>query len=141
MIDASWVEAAVGGGLIGLASGGLMLLSGRIAGISGIFHRAIEGDSDGWRGAFLFGLIATGLLWRLLWATPNFDLPSVPGGYIAAIAGGLLVGFGTRMGGGCTSGHGVCGLARLSIRSLTAVLVFMGTGVAVTAVMRHLGVM
>ncbi len=141
MIEASWMEAAAGGGLIGLAAGGMMLLNGRVAGISGIFHRAVEGDPGLWRWAFLFGLIATGFLWRLLWTASGFDFAAVPGGYIVAITGGLLVGFGTRMGGGCTSGHGVCGLARLSIRSLTAVLVFMGTGVAVTAVLRYLKVM
>lgn len=141
MIDASWIEAAVGGGLIGLAAGGMMMLNGRIAGISGILHRVVEGDPGLWRWAFLFGLIATGFLWRLLWTKSGFDFPAVPGGYIGAVTGGLLVGFGTRMGGGCTSGHGVCGLARLSIRSLTAVLVFMGTGVAVTAILRYLNVM
>lgn len=141
MIDASWIEAAVGGGLIGLAAGGMMLLNGRVAGISGIFHRAVEGDPGLWRWTFLFGLIATGFLWRLLWSAPGFDWPTVPGSAVAAIIGGLLVGFGTHLGGGCTSGHGVCGLARLSMRSLTAVLVFMGTGVAVTATLRYLDLM
>ena len=144
MIDSSWIDAAIGGSLIGIASGGLMFLNGRIAGISGIFHRATEGDSEAWRWAFLFGLVVTGLVWRLLWASPGHDLSATVssyGGYIAAIVGGLLVGFGTRMGGGCTSGHGICGLARLSLRSLTAVLVFMATGIAVTAAIRGLGMM
>jgi uncharacterized membrane protein YedE/YeeE len=139
MIDASWLEAGVGGALIGLSAGGMMLLNGRVAGISGIFHRATEGDHGVWRWAFLFGMLISGLAWRLLFAAPGFSFSIAPDSTIAAVTGGLLVGFGTRMGDGCTSGHGICGLARLSSRSLVAVLVFMGTGFAVTAAMRYLG--
>ena len=135
----SWRNAAIGGALIGLASGGLMLLNGRIAGISGIFHRAAEGSREAWRWAFLLGLIVSGLAMRALF--PSDDTASNPSvtGYLTAIIAGLLVGFGTRVGSGCTSGHGICGLARLSLRSLLAVLVFLASGIIVTAVMRLTG--
>ena len=130
-----WKNAAIGGALIGLASGGLMLLNGRIAGISGIFQRAVEGSREPWRWAFLAGLLAAGLASRWL-LTPAVAINADFCSYLAAVAAGLLVGFGTRLGSGCTSGHGICGLARLSPRSLVAVLVFLGTGIAVTALMR-----
>lgn len=144
MLDSNWLawrNAAIGGTLIGLASGGLMLLNGRIAGISGIFHRVAEGSREAWRWAFLLGLIATGLATRWL---PSAAVPDVAattniGSYFVAIGAGLLVGFGTRMGSGCTSGHGICGLARLSPRSLVAVLVFLGSGILMTAAMRLMG--
>ena len=135
----SWRNAAIGGALIGLASGGLMLLNGRIAGISGIFHRAAEGSREAWRWAFLLGLIVSGLAMRAFFSSD--DTASNPNitGYLTAIIAGLLVGFGTRVGSGCTSGHGICGLARLSLRSLVAVLVFLAAGIIVTAVMRLTG--
>lgn len=142
MIETSWINAAIGGALIGLASGGLMLLDGRLAGVSGIFHRVIEGNREYWRWAFLLGLVAAGLaahVWQPSAVAPNSNTNL--SGYLVVILAGLLVGFGTRMGNGCTSGHGVCGLARLSLRSLLAVLVFLGTGMLVTAVMRFSGVM
>ncbi len=140
MIDASWINAAIGGALIGLASGGLMLLDGRLAGVSGIFHRVVEGNREYWRWAFLLGLVAAGLaahFWQAPVVVPAADTSL--SGYSVVILAGLLVGFGTRMGNGCTSGHGVCGLARLSLRSLLAVLVFLGTGMLVTAAMRFSG--
>lgn len=135
----SWRNAAIGGALIGLASGGLMLFNGRIAGISGIFHRAAEGSREAWRWAFLLGLIASGLAMRAFF--PPDETASNPNitAYVTAIVAGLLVGFGTRIGSGCTSGHGICGLARLSLRSLLAVLVFLASGIIVTAVMRLTG--
>ena len=142
MIDASWINAAIGGALIGLASGGLMLLDGRLAGVSGIFHRVAEGNREYWRWAFLLGLVIAGLaahFWQASAVAPTTDTSL--SGYVVVIFAGLLVGFGTRMGNGCTSGHGVCGLARLSPRSLLAVLVFLGTGILVTAAMRFSGVM
>jgi uncharacterized membrane protein YedE/YeeE len=129
------LPALAGGVLIGLASVWLLAANGRIAGISGIFHGlygARPGDF-GWRIAFIAGLFSAGVIWLQLVpaAYPN-DLPLVP----MAVAG-LLVGFGTRLGGGCTSGHGVCGLGRLSLRSLVAVIVFMVMGMVSTFVMRH----
>ena len=126
----------VGGALIGLATASLLLLQGRVAGVSGIVGELVEG-SDGeqrWRIAFLAGLVAGGLL--LQWFLPaSLGLP-VSSGVVLAVAG-LLVGFGTRMSGGCTSGHGVCGNARLAPRSIAATLIFMTVAMLVTFVVRH----
>jgi uncharacterized membrane protein YedE/YeeE len=129
------VSALIGGALIGLAAVLLMLLNGRIAGVSGILGEALTGDDRGWRVAFLVGLAAA----PLLLSTVGRPLPTpwMPSSFAIVVAAGLLVGFGTRLGGGCTSGHGVCGVARLSPRSITATLVFMATAMAVVAVMRH----
>jgi uncharacterized membrane protein YedE/YeeE len=128
------LSALAGGVLIGLASVWLLAANGRIAGISGILHGLFAqppGDR-GWRMAFLAGLLVAGLAWTF-W----FGNISQERNLIAMAAAGLLVGFGTRMGGGCTSGHGVCGLGRLSLRSLVAVMVFMVCGMIATFVMRH----
>ena len=142
MNSQSWINSLLGGALIGLASGGLMLFNGRVAGISGIFHRAVEGSRDTWRWAFLLGLVLTGTVAHQLFPTAMMttSTSSTPNHTALLIAAGLLVGFGTRMGSGCTSGHGICGLARLSPRSLVAVLVFLGTGIAVTLALRLSGV-
>jgi uncharacterized protein len=126
--------------LIGLASVWLLAANGRIAGVSGILHGLVGGMSAQppgdrpWRAAFIAGLIVAGFAWHAL----------VPGGFSPrelnlgwVVLAGALVGFGTRIGGGCTSGHGVCGLGRFSLRSLVAVMVFMATGMAATFVMRH----
>lgn len=127
----NWFPALAGGALIGAAAGLLLLTHGRIAGISGITASALARPSrdNAWRWAFLAGLLATGLVTRLV-------APAMLGGAVRSlpvtILAGLAVGFGTQLGGGCTSGHGVCGLARLSIRSVIAVAVFMATG-AITA--------
>ena len=132
------LAAAVGGVLIGIAAALLVLLQGRIAGISGIvgglLERRAAGDT-GWRIAFVAGLLLAPLLYRLL-----AELPAsrVEAGWGTLVVAGLLVGFGTRLGSGCTSGHGVCGLSRLSPRSLAATLAFMGTGFATVFVARHL---
>lgn len=137
----SWSHAIAGGVMIGLASGGLMMLHGRIAGISGIFNNAIEpgaGSRESWRWAFLGGMLATGLVARMTGLLPPLDQAGT--GLITAIGAGLIIGAGTRMGSGCTSGHGVCGLARLSMRSLVAVLTFVATGMIVTALLRVMGV-
>ncbi len=130
--------ALLGGILIGLASVWLLLSHGRIAGISGIFNGVLmprKGDLS-WRWAFLIGLIAAGFLSQAWFGPVTTARPGFSLGWLAL--SGLLVGFGTRMGSGCTSGHGVCGLGRLSIRSLVAVMVFLATGIATTFVMRHL---
>ena len=130
------VASLLGGILIGLASVWLLAANGRIAGISGILHGLFAqppGDRL-WRALFVAGLIAAGLAWHALVA----PAPVREGfGLGWAAAAGLLVGFGTRVGGGCTSGHGVCGLGRFSLRSLVAVVAFMATGMASTYVMRH----
>jgi hypothetical protein len=132
------VSAAIGGSLIGLSATLLWLTNGRIAGISGIVGSLWSprtGDVA-WRIAFVIGLIASPVLYAAAGGTiPKF---TVPASSVIVIAAGLLVGFGTRLGGGCTSGHGVCGLARLSPRSLTATALFMTTGVATSFVLRHL---
>jgi uncharacterized membrane protein YedE/YeeE len=137
--DFTPLSALVGGGLIGLAAALLWLALGRIAGISGILGQAIRGAGGperAWRLLFLLGLpLGAWLAVQLGWAA----LPSAPPANLAlAIIGGLLVGFGTRLGSGCTSGHGICGLARLSPRALAATLVFMAAGMASVFVLRHL---
>lgn len=139
-----WGAALAGGALIGLASGLLMLWLGRIAGISGIFHGAVEPGSAqpgerAWRVAFVGGLVGAGVLMNLAVPVDPAAVSFLPPGPRAAwlILAGLLVGFGTRLGSGCTSGHGVCGLARLSPRSLSAVLSFMAAGIVTTWVIRH----
>lgn len=127
----SWLLAAVGGVLIGGSAALLMLTQGRIAGISGILGGMLPpmaADRD-WRAAFLFGLLGAGIVGAVI--APQAIGASVRSAPILVIAG-LLVGIGTRLGSGCTSGHGVCGLARLSPRSLVAVVTFMATG-ALTA--------
>ncbi|HKU47371.1 MAG TPA: YeeE/YedE thiosulfate transporter family protein [Burkholderiales bacterium] len=129
------VPALIGGVLIGLASVWLLAANGRIAGVSGILHGLFvqpPGDRM-WRAAFVAGLIAAGFIWHLFSSSPSSSPVSLP---LLATAG-ALVGFGTRMGGGCTSGHGVCGLGRFSLRSLVAVIVFMAAGMAATYMVRH----
>jgi uncharacterized membrane protein YedE/YeeE len=129
--------ALAGGLLIGLAAAVLVLFNGRIAGISGILGgllRPARGDIA-WRAAFLTGLIAAPLAYVLLAPLPEVRIDAGAGTLAAA---GLLVGLGTRYGAGCTSGHGVCGLSRLSPRSLVATLSFMLAGFATVYVVRHL---
>jgi uncharacterized membrane protein YedE/YeeE len=128
------VSAVLGGALIGLASVLLMLLTGRIAGVSGIAAGLIHGDR-GWRLAFIAGLIAAPLLAAL--AGHPTPVPAMPDSWLLIVGAGLLVGFGARLGGGCTSGHGVCGISRLSGRSLAATAIFMATAVAVVTLIRH----
>lgn len=131
------LSASIGGALIGLSAVLLMALNGRIAGISGVLSGATFGEAGdrGWRIMFVIGLIAAPLIYLLFSGKrPDFQMTS---NWPLIVAGGLLVGFGTRLGSGCTSGHGVCGLSRLSIRSLVSVALFMGAGVATVAVMRH----
>ncbi len=130
-------SALAGGALIGLAVAMFLLLNGRIAGISGVVGgllRPARGDV-GWRVAFVAGLIGAPLIY--VFAAP---LPAqrIDAQYGALVLAGLLVGLGTRLGSGCTSGHGVCGLSRLSLRSLVATLAFMGAGFATVFVARHL---
>ena len=139
MTPLSPLAAVAGGVLIGTAAGLLLLLSGRIAGVSGMAARA-SGISEGvtpWNqaAAFVVGLPAGAVLIAALVRQPQIDVTSsVP----LLIVAGLLVGFGTRLGNGCTSGHGVCGLARLSPRSIAATFAFMAAGLAVVFIARHL---
>jgi uncharacterized protein len=129
--------ALAGGLLIGVAAALFVLLNGRIAGISGIVGgllRPARGDI-GWRIAFVAGLIGAPLVYALAGPLPT---PRIDAGTATLALAGLLVGVGTRYGAGCTSGHGVCGLSRLSPRSLVATLAFMGAGFATVFVLRHL---
>ena len=128
------ISALLGGVLIGLASVWLLASQGRIAGVSSMLHGLFSPPDAQWRAWFISGLLFAGLAWQAAGA-PVPLREGFPLGWAAA--GGLLVGFGTRMGGGCTSGHGVCGIARLSARSLVAVLVFMAAGMIATYVTRH----
>ena len=129
------LPAVLGGLLIGLAAVVLYLSIGRIAGISGIFFGALD-EGGTWRWLFLAGIIAgAGLVTWLLPALRVVTRPAPGVGWL--IVAGLLVGWGTRLGSGCTSGHGVCGLGRLAPRSLVAVLVFMTAGIFTASLLRH----
>ncbi len=127
----------LGGLLIGLAAAGFVLVNGRIAGISGILGGLLStGPGDkAWRIAFVGGLLAAPLAWQLFAALPAAHTEA---GWPLLVVAGLLTGIGTRYGSGCTSGHGVCGLSRLSPRSLVATMTFMGAGFATVYVTRHL---
>jgi uncharacterized membrane protein YedE/YeeE len=132
------LQSLIGGLLIGGAVALLLLGRGQIAGISGIFGNLITGESGAghWRAAFIAGLLLAPLL-----ALPfTHALPQVEIGLGAPglIVAGLLVGVGTQLGSGCTSGHGVCGIGNLSLRSLVATLTFMGVGAVTVFVVRHL---
>lgn len=131
------LSAAIGGGLIGLSAVLLMLLTGRFAGISGIFGGLLSFKSDDrdWRIAFIAGLILAPLMAG--WIGHAMPTPKLPASWTVIIGAGLLVGFGTRLGSGCTSGHGICGIARLSSRSIVATVIFMLTAIATVAVTHH----
>jgi uncharacterized protein len=118
-------SALLGGAVIGLAAAVFILACGQVAGISGM----------GWRIAFISGLVVAPLMYSVVATLPAIQ---VDAGYVTLVIAGLLVGFGTRLGGGCTSGHGVCGLSRFSMRSLLATGCFMTAGVATVWVTRHL---
>jgi hypothetical protein len=129
--------ASVAGGLlIGLAAAVFVLFNGRIAGISGILGGLLRPWSGGnlWRVVFLAGMLASPWIYKLFAALPDVVVAADD---LTLVAGGLLVGLGTAYGAGCTSGHGVCGLSRLSPRSLVATLAFMGTGFVTVFVLRH----
>ena len=128
-----------GGILLGVASTFFILVNGRVLGISGILGGLLPpkvGDA-GWRIAFLLGMLAAPLVYGLLAPEGFAKAPRIDASFAAIIAAGVLVGLGTRYGSGCTSGHGVCGLSRLSPRSLVATLAFMGAGFAMVFVVRH----
>jgi uncharacterized protein len=131
-----WTSLA-GGVLIGIAAAMLVLLNGRIAGVSGIVGGLLSPRRGeiAWRLAFVAGMLVAPLLWRLFAASPS---PRIDAGFGLLVAAGLLVGVGTRYGGGCTSGHGICGFSRLSPRSVVATLAFVAAGFATVLVVRHL---
>ena len=150
-----FLQAFLGGGLIGLGAFALMLFNGRIAGISGITFGAIFSQNDGgkdnnsesqkWRWFFILGLVIAPLITSVF----GFSLPDTFSNAFSAssnntvnislmVIGGLLVGFGTNVGSGCTSGHGICGISRLSGRSITATCVFMVSAIITVAVIKHM---
>ena len=129
-------SALAGGVLIGIAAAMFVLLNGRVAGISGVIGgllKPVRGDTA-WRAALVLGLVGAPWAYGLFAALP---VPQIDAQFGALVAAGLLVGVGTRYGSSCTSGHGVCGLARLSPRSLVATAAFMGAGFATVFVLRH----
>jgi len=133
-----WVSLG-GGLLLGVASALFILINGRILGISGILGGLLApGSGDvAWRLAFLLGMAVAPFIAASLFPTA-IAVPRIDAGYLTIAGAGLLVGFGTRFGSGCTSGHGVCGLSRLSPRSLVSTLTFMGAGFLMVYAVRHL---
>ncbi len=134
-----WASLA-GGVLLGTASALFILVNGRILGISGILGGLLtprRGDA-GWRIAFLLGMLAAPVTLLLLAPAGFIGPPRIDAGYAAIVIAGLLVGYGTRLGSGCTSGHGVCGISRLSPRAMVATALFMAAGFAIVFVIRHL---
>lgn len=140
-MEQAWINALLGGALIGFAVSLMLLWNGRVTGVSGIVNGALEpvaGDML-WRVLFVVGLIAGGLVLRQL--NPQVFAGQLDTGLASTAAAGLLVGFGTVLGSGCTSGHGVCGISRLSPRSLVATATFVATGVAAVTAFKALGVL
>lgn len=136
---AAWQRGLAGGLLIGAAAATLLAANGRIAGISGVLGGLLSAQPSGgrrWRLLFVLGLFVGGLVMAGL---AGLQHTPVAGSLAVTLIAGLLVGFGTRMGNGCTSGHGVCGIARFSRRSIIATLTFMGAGFATVLVLRLLG--
>ena len=130
-------SALAGGAIIGLAAGSLALLNGRVAGISGILGGLVRPSlpDAAWRAAFIIGLLLAPLVYRVFSDFPGLTITA---NYPTLVAAGVLVGIGTRYGSGCTSGHGVCGVSRLSPRSVVATIAFMATGFATVFATRHL---
>lgn len=136
------ISSLVGGALIGLAASILLLFHGRVAGVAGILGETLRGDGtrgEGvFRAAFLAGLVVAGIALRVVYPAAFGAAGSSSATGIAFVAiAGVLVGYGTRLGSGCTSGHGVCGLSRLSKRSIAATLTFMAAGGVTVFVVRH----
>ena len=138
MADANFYGGLFGGALIGLAAALLLLINGRIAGISGILGGLMIANSTSerlWRGAFVIGLMSGAAVYA--WIRGALPMQLQAGNSLLLLAG-LLVGFGTRLGSGCTSGHGICGMARRSPRSLAATSIFIACGVLTVYLTRHL---
>jgi hypothetical protein len=130
-------SAAIGGAMIGLGAAMLLLFNGRIAGVSGIVGRLLQHPSRAdvpWHVAFIAGLVLAPSLFAVLGQLPGITIDA---SYAMLVAGGLLVGIGTRYASGCTSGHGICGISRLSWRSIAATACFMAAGLATVFVVRH----
>jgi uncharacterized protein len=129
-----------GGLVLGIASAMFILVNGKILGISGILGGLLAPKSGdiGWRLAFILGMLAAPITMSFILPADFLRAPRIDAGYVAIVLAGLLVGYGTRLGSGCTSGHGVCGISRLSPRSLVATGTFMAAGFAVVFIIRHL---
>ena len=136
------VHGAIGGVLIGLSAAILLIANGRLAGISGILEGAINPAKGGYNWRLMFLIAMPAGAWLVISYLPEFAPGEItfPSSWPLLVAGGLLVGFGTRLGSGCTSGHGVCGIPRFSIRSILATLVFFGTAAAVVFITRRTGI-
>ncbi len=135
-----WINALFGGVIIGIAVSLMLLWNGRVTGISGIINGTlspVKGDT-GWRVLFIIGLLLGGLALKVL--NPNIFSGNLETDTWTTVVAGLLVGFGTILGSGCTSGHGVCGISRMSVRSLVATIIFIAAGVVAVVVFRRLGV-
>ncbi len=132
------LEPLLGGVLIGLSAAFMLLFNGRVTGISGIVGGlwSIHRHREWWRAFFVGGLVMGTIIYTLIHGTPAYVIDA---GYPLVIVGGLLVGYGTRLGSGCTSGHGVCGIGRLSIRSIAATMIFMATAILTVWIRRQLG--
>ncbi len=140
-IHSDWIHALVGGMIIGLSVSIMLLFNGRVTGISGIINGILtpqKGDTA-WRITFVLGLLFGGLSLKLI--APQTFSGALNTPTWTLILAGLLVGFGTILGSGCTSGHGVCGISRLSLRSITATMTFIGAGVVTVYALRILGVL
>lgn len=140
-MNAEWIASLIGGLIIGLAVSVMLITSGRVTGISGIIYGILnpkKGDVA-WRVYFIGGLILGGLVYKFFSVNQTSEIFFKPFHWTTAIAG-LLVGYGTVLGSGCTSGHGVCGISRMSIRSLIATLLFIFTGIATVWMVKHFGV-
>lgn len=128
----------LGGVLIGIATSLLLLVNGKIAGISGILGGLLRLPRSGtlWRILFFLGMVSAPITYRFISSVPTINIEA---NWLIIIIGGICVGIGTRISGGCTSGHGVCGLSRLSLHSFIATLIFMSTGVIIVFFVRHAG--
>ena len=138
-MSSDWLLALVGGLFIGFAASLMLVFMGRIAGISGIVHHLLgaKDKNTDWRLSFVAGLVTGGIM--LGFILPNSLTQTASSPVWQVILAGLLVGFGTVMGSGCTSGHGICGVSRLSVRSIVATGTFMATGILAVYLLKHIG--
>lgn len=136
-----WINALIGGAVIGIAVSVMLLWNGRVTGISGIVNGALFPTKDDtlWRVLFILGLFSGGVFWKFL--KPEVFMGQLATSFTTTIVAGLLVGFGTILGSGCTSGHGVCGISRLSPRSIVATITFILAGVLAVVLFKKLGIL
>ena len=136
-MNPDWLKALIGGSLIGIAVSIMLLFNGRVTGISGIINKALFRPKELWRWAFIMGLVFGGVILNQI--SPSVFSGALLSDQWTTVIAGVLVGFGTRLGSGCTSGHGICGMSRLSLRSIVATLTFIITGMVSVYVFRKLG--